>query len=108
MTYWPPSRYEPSLLRLTKPASIAWNARLAQQPHRPGVLASIIGSGIFVISGTATALHGGPAVFLSLIFAVVVHHDKNGEPEQFDRGIFESLESLLMSFCFPRCAAFKR
>src|SRR4029077_7651672 len=35
-------------------------------------IGAIIGAGIFVITGTATALHGGPAVVLSFIFAAIV------------------------------------
>src|SRR5213078_77791 len=34
-------------------------------------IGAIIGTGIFVITGTATALHAGPAVILSFIFAAI-------------------------------------
>ncbi|HET7841297.1 MAG TPA: amino acid permease, partial [Terriglobia bacterium] len=34
-------------------------------------IGAIIGTGIFVITGTATALHAGPAIVLSFIFAAV-------------------------------------
>src|SRR5437870_6659252 len=34
-------------------------------------IGAIIGTGIFVITGTATALHAGPAVVLSFIFAAI-------------------------------------
>jgi APA family basic amino acid/polyamine antiporter len=35
------------------------------------VIGAIIGTGIFVITGTATALHAGPAVILSFVFAAI-------------------------------------
>jgi len=34
-------------------------------------IGAIIGTGIFVITGTATAQHAGPAVILSFIFAAI-------------------------------------
>ena len=36
-------------------------------------IGSIIGTGIFVLTGTAASLHAGPSLILSMIFAAVAN-----------------------------------